>query len=329
MTRRPDSRQSGEKSAKIQSALRPGLCCIFHEEPITFQTRQARYIQPLPRSQQLEMIAASIRHNLQSLAMALRYCQGHGIGSFRISSRFLPLKTHPQVAYTLEQLPGAGEIFAQFERCRQYCADRNLRTTFHPDQFTLLSSPRPEVTRSSLAELLYHNEMAELLGSDVIMIHGGGAYNDKPAALVRLMAAIEDLPAGLRGRLALENDDRSYAPAELLPLCRQLAIPLVYDVHHHRCNPDGMTEAEATGEALATWNREPLFHLSSPRENWEASGRRSHHDFISMADFPECWFNLTLTVELEAKAKEVAVERFRREFEERGVGRLWQAEVMR
>lgn len=315
MTQRPDGRQFCENSEKTRSGLRPGLCCIFHEEPITFQTRQARYIQPLSRPQQLELLAASIRHNLQSLAKALRYCQVHGIGSFRISSRFLPLKTHSGVEYSLEQLPGAGEIFEQFAACRQFCADMNLRTTFHPDQFTLLSSPRPEVTRNSVAELLYHNEMAELLGSDVIMIHGGGAYNDKPAALRRLVKEVDLLPEGLRRRLALENDDRTYTPADLLPVCRQLALPLVYDVHHHRCNPDGMTEAEATGEALATWDREPLFHLSSPRQGWDARDRRSHHDFISIGDFPECWHTLRLTVELEAKAKEVAVQRFCEEFE--------------
>ena len=310
---------------KTENGLRLGLCCIFQEEPIGFQTRQARYILQLPRRQQLELIASSIRHNLQSLRQALEYCHGHGIGSFRISSRFLPLKTHPLVAYNLDDMPGAGEMYEQFAACRQFCADRNLRTTFHPDQFTLLSSPRPEVTGSSISELLYHNEVAELLGADVIMIHGGGSYHDKPAALARLTETVDRLPDGLRRRLAFENDDRTYTPADLLPVCRQLAVPLVYDVHHHRCNPDGLTEQEVTGEALSTWDREPLFHLSSPREGWGAGDRRSHHDFISIADFPECWLNLSLTVELEAKAKEVAVVRFREDYEERTGSRLWTA----
>ncbi|MDP3481226.1 MAG: UV DNA damage repair endonuclease UvsE [Desulfoprunum sp.] len=302
---------------KAENGLRLGLCCIFHNEPITFQTRQAKYILRMARAEQLKMIASSISHNLQSLLKALRYCREHNIGCFRISSRFLPLKTHPEVAYRLDELPGARELFCQFSVCRQYSSDNNLRTTFHPDQFTLLSSQRPDVTENSIRELLYHNEMAELLAADVIMIHGGGAYHDKPATLKRLAEVVEGLPAGLRRRLAFENDDRTYTPADLLPVCRQTGIPLVYDVHHHRCNPDGLTEQEATGEALKTWDREPLFHLSSPRENWTGRDKRSHHDLINIADFPACWHGLKLTLELEAKAKEVAVESFRRDYEER------------
>ncbi len=305
--------------------LRIGLCCIFHNEPIRFQTRQARYIMPLGRSEQLRAIAASIRHNLDSLQAALRFCQAHDIGSFRLSSRFLPLKTHPGVAYDLADLPAAGAIFDQFAACRQYCREHDLRTTFHPDQFTLLSSPRRDVTSNSVAELLYHNEMATLLGADVIMIHGGGSYGDKAGALTRLEQVVADLPEDLRRRLALENDDRSYTPEDLLPLCRRTGIPLVYDVHHHRCNPDRLSEQQATVEALATWDREPLLHLSSPREGWAARDRRSHHDFIEIADFPECWHGLEVTIELEAKAKEVAVARFREEYRRLEVGRLWQA----
>ncbi len=308
--------------------LRPGLCCIFHSEPISFQTRQAKFILRHDRQQQLAMLASSINHNLHSLQEALGYCHDHNIGCFRISSRFLPLKTHPQVAYRLDELPGAGEIFGLFQACREYCLDRGLRTTFHPDQFTLLSSPRPEVMDNSIAELLYHDELAELLAADVIMIHGGGAYNDKPAALARLEQAVAGLPEGLRRRLAFENDDRTYTPADLLPVCRRTGIPLVYDVHHHRCHPDGLSIEAATAAALGTWDREPLFHLSSPRQDGAARDRRSHHDFIDIGDFPRCWSGLTLTVELEAKAKEAAVRQFCLEYRERFGAGLWQGAAL-
>jgi UV DNA damage endonuclease len=81
----------------------------------------------------------------------------------------------------------------------------------------------------------------------------------------------------------------------------------VYDVHHHRCNPDGLSVEQATKKALATWNREPMFHLSSPLEGWEGPKPERHHDFIDVTDFPDCWRRRKLTVEVEAKAKEVAV----------------------
>ena len=50
-----------------------------------------------------------------------------------------------------------------------------------------------------------------------------------------------DLPENVRSRLTLENDDVSYTVSDLLPVCEKLSIPLVYDVHHHRCKPDGLS----------------------------------------------------------------------------------------
>jgi hypothetical protein len=80
-------------------------------------------------------------------------------------------------------------------------------------------------------------------------------------------------------------------------------------VHHHRCNPDGMSVEQATRRALATWNREPMFHISSPIDGWKGTKPQRHHDFIDAADFPACWLRKKITVEVEAKAKEVAVLR--------------------
>jgi len=84
-------------------------------------------------------------------------------------------------------------------------------------------------------------------------------------------------------------------------------IPLVYDVHHHRCLADGRDVEKTTELAISTWNREPLFHLSSPKYGWESNNPRNHHDYIDAKDFPLYWKNLDITVEVEAKAKELAV----------------------
>ena len=138
-------------------------------------------------------------------------------------------------------------------------------------------------------------------------IHGGGAYGDKAVALRALRENIGRLPEPVRSRLTLENDDKVYTPADLLPVCADTGVPLVYDVHHHRCLRDGLTIAEATKQARATWKTEPLFHLSSPIEGWDGPKPERHHDYINAADFPKEWLGWPLTVEVEAKAKELAV----------------------
>ena len=126
-----------------------------------------------------------------------------------------------------------------------------MRTCFHPDQFVVLNSPRPDVVEASVRELEYQAEVAEWVGADVLNVHGGGAYGDKPKALDDFARNLGLLSDRVRSRLTVENDDKSYTPADLLPLCRAEGLPLVYDVHHHRCLGDGLTVDEATAEAVA------------------------------------------------------------------------------
>jgi len=148
------------------------------------------------------------------------------------------------------------------------------------------------------------------VGAEVINLHAGGAYGDKRQALQRLAAALRDLPAAVRTRLTLENDDISYTPRDLLPFCQRLSLPLVYDVHHHRCNPDGLSIEEATTLAGETWqaiDQEAYCHLSSPRAGWQGGDPKPHADFLDPADFPACWQGRRMTVDVEAKAKELAV----------------------
>jgi len=163
--------------------IRLGLCCIFRAEPIKFRATTAAAGKRLPRQDALAKIADICLGNAEALMESLQYCSGHGIGCFRINSQILPLKTHPQVGYDLDDLPGAKQIVDQFRRCGEFARANDLRTAFHPDQFVVLNSPRKDVVSESIAELEYQAEVAEWVGADVINIHAGGAYGDKRAAL--------------------------------------------------------------------------------------------------------------------------------------------------
>jgi UV DNA damage endonuclease len=300
-----DAREHLLKQA--EHMIRFGLCCLFNKEPIRFRRATATYLQKFSRREQLLRLSALCLHNGQSLFAALEYCNAHGIKSFRINSQILPLKTHPAVGYRVEELPEFTAIRDSFKQSGAFCRAHDMRTTFHPDQFILLSSPTPEITRRSRADLAYHAEVAAWVHADVITIHAGGTYGSKQETLMRLRKNIERLPEAIRSRLTLENDDRSYTPKDLLPVCSDTGVPLAYDVHHHRCLPDGKNEIQTTELALRTWDREPLFHLSSPLHGWKKGVSRQHHDYIKLSDFPECWKGLDVTIEVEAKAKERAV----------------------
>ena len=287
--------------------MRFGLCCLFVAEPVTFRTTTAKALSALSRRDALAKASAVCLHNAQNLLLAVKTAHRLGIGAFRIMSPLFPRMTHPEVGYRLEDLPQAEDISRNMADVRDFARGHDIRLSFHPDQFVVLSSPHAHVVESSVRELEYQAFLADLTGADVINIHAGGAYGDKAAALKRLAAVVRDLPEGVSSRLTLENDDVTYSVRDLLPVCGDLGLPLVYDVHHHRCNPDGLGEAEATTLAAATWKgREQYCHVSSPREGWK-NKPKPHADYIDPADFPACWLGRTMTVDVEAKAKELAV----------------------
>jgi UV DNA damage endonuclease len=290
--------------------IRLGLCCIFAREPIRVRAFTAKRLQGLSRDEQLGIISEVCLHNVENLGLAIQTVARLGIGAFRISSPLLPRYTHPDVGYRIADLPAATAINQQLTTAKTTAEHLDIRLSFHPDQFVVLSSPRVEVVTNSLAELAYQAMLAERVGADVINLHGGGAYGNKDEALSRLRKTIETLPEEIRCRLTLENDDTTYTPEDLLPVCHELQIPLVYDVHHHRCNADQLSVEAATEAALSTWQavgREPHFHLSSPAGGWGSKNPRPHHDYIDPDDFPACWRHLDCTIDVEAKAKELAI----------------------
>ena len=289
-------------------SLRLGLCCHFADEPIKFRTTTATALLKLTRTERLNRVSELCLANAAALQASLRYCAAQGIGAFRISSQILPIKTHPVAGYAVAELPEAERMIKAFRDCGAFARVNGLRLSFHPDQFVVLNSPNPETLGRSLAELDYQAEVAEWVGADTINLHGGGAYGDKSAALLALCQNIERLPEPVRSRLTLENDDKVFTPSDLLTVCEATKTPLVYDVHHHRCLGDELSIEDATERATATWRgREPLFHLSSPLEGWNGPKPERHHDYIDPSDLPAVWKRQILTVEVEAKAKELAV----------------------
>jgi UV DNA damage endonuclease len=238
------------------------------------------------------------------------WCADRGIGAFRISAQLFPLATHPEVGYALAELPTWRGLERRLAEIREAARARDVRLSFHPDQFVVPGSMSPEVVASSLAELEHQALMAELVGAEQITLHGGGGQPDKPTALARLERGLDRLSARARARVVVENDDRVFTVADLLPLCARAGLPLVYDVHHHRCLPDALSVEAATELAAATWGtREPWTHVSSPKGGWQTKKPQLHDDHVRPEDVPRCWLGRRMTMDVEAKAKEQAVLR--------------------
>ncbi|UQZ84038.1 UV DNA damage endonuclease [Paenibacillus konkukensis] len=218
-------------------------------------------------------------------------------------------------------MPTLREPFAELGG---YALEHGMRLSFHPDHFTVLSTPREEVLRNSLGDLDRHVTMLEAMGLDESAkcnIHVGGTYGDKPAAAARFIERFKGLPERIRRRMTLENDDKTFTAAETLDICEQVGAPMVLDIHHHEVNRSGDGEAaeELWPRIMQTWSGEsaqgaveplpPKIHVSSPKS---ASDPRSHADFIEappLFRFLRAIAPITprLDIMIEAKRKDEAL----------------------
>ena len=295
--------------------IRFGLCCIFTEGNIKFKRTTAKTLSSFTTSERIAKISDLCLHNTKALLNAIKYINTLDIKSFRISSPVLPLYTHPQFGYDINKLSTKKEILYTCKLIREFKNEHNIRLSFHPDQFVVINSPGKNVVSNSFKELDYQAMYSELVGAEVINIHAGGAYGDKPEALNRFQQNFRKLPVRVKERLTIENDDKTYTPYDIIELSNSIQRPFVYDIHHHRCNPDNLTISEATDLSIKSWSGigEPYFHISSPKNGWNSTKLRPHADYIDINDFPNEWINLKadFTVDIEAKMKEKAIIKLR------------------
>ena len=162
-----------------RNPMRFGLCCQFKDEEIAFRTTTARALSAMPRGEQLKKLSGLCYDNSQSLVKAVQTVHRLGIGAFRIMSPLFPRITHPEVGYSLDDLPDGETISNLLGVVRSFAQLHDIRLSFHPDQFVVLSSPHPRVVANSIRELEYQAWLAEAVGAGVINLHAGGVYGDK------------------------------------------------------------------------------------------------------------------------------------------------------
>ena len=258
-----------------------------------------------------ERAAAVIAENLTTLQNVLRWNVLQGIHFFRVSSAVVPLASHDRFPLDWRTL-----FAAELAEIRGFVADNGVRLSMHPGQYTVLNAPRPEVVRAAVRELEYHAEFLDAVdpAQGTMTLHVGGAYGDRTASLERFAAAFMLLSKNAQGRLTLENDDRTFSAGEVLGLCEQLGVPMIFDFFHHKLNPTFESwDAQLVAlleRVVATWGgRVPKLHLSSPRDFTTA-----HADRVEAVDFAQAVDALATfggdrpyDLMLEAKLKEVAL----------------------
>ena len=228
---------------------------------------------------------------------------------YRITSDLFPFADDPLGE------PVLAEFAEPLARIGRLAGEQGLRLVLHPDQFVVLSSDTPDVVANSRRILAHHARVLDLLEQPrtpwaAIELHGG-----KRGRAPQLVAQVQALPEAVRGRLVLENDERCYGAAEILAVCREAGVPMVFDAHHHVVREgldsyDHPSVALMLAEARTTWP-EPtwqMVHISNGRERF---GDPRHSDLITT--MPAA-FAAAPWIEVEAKLKEEAIAKLQREW---------------
>ncbi|MBP2635735.1 MAG: uvsE [Firmicutes bacterium] len=253
---------------------------IAHGSPN--KTVTVKNLEKIPDAERINKLRRLTHENLSNTLRILRYNYAHDIALYRLTSKLVPLATHPIASGWNYQ----DEFAAEWQAIGDYIKRYNLRISAHPDHFTLLNSPKTEVLSAALQDLNYHASMFEAMrlpAEPQLVIHVGGLYKEKEAALARFITQFNELPDRIRLRLMLENDDKIYTAADVLKLCQTVGCPMVLDIHHHTCNNDGENLAELWPAIIKTWNGAiPKIHFSSPKSSTQI---RNHADNVSLSDF--------------------------------------------
>ncbi|MDV6373295.1 UV DNA damage repair endonuclease UvsE [Deinococcus arenicola] len=282
-----------------------GLVCMTVGPEVRFRTVTLSRYRALSPSEREAKLLDLYSANISRLRGAADFCAARGIRLYRMSASLFPMldligdDTGEAVLTSLSgQLREAGRAFV----------DRGIRVLMHPEQFIVLNSDTPDVRVRSIHALNSHARVMDGMGLErshwnLLLLHGG-----KGGRAAELMQVIPDLPDAAHLRLCLENDEFSYGPADLLPVCEAVGVPLVYDGHHHVIHdklPDQNDPAvrEWVLKARATWT--PLdwqvVHLSN---GIDGPQDRRHSHLIT--HLPPAFADVGW-IEVEAKGKEEAV----------------------
>lgn len=156
------------------------------------------------------------------LRAILDYLDEIDVRMYRMSSDVAPYVTHPDMPQFHGQIRECAAELAELGRTAR---ERGIRLSLHPSQYVLLSALDAAITDKGIADV---NAQAELLDAmeqgpeAVVVLHLGGAYGDKDAAIARFVENFPRLSQAGRRRLVIENDETIYTVEDCLRVHREI-----------------------------------------------------------------------------------------------------------
>ena len=210
--------------------------------------------------------------NMESAYNLVKYAGSLPAGRrmVRLGSNQVPMATEPSWRYVFEDPTVVKELEKGFAKVGDCARDNDVRISFHPGQFCVLASDRPDVVERSIDEFEYHANMARWMGygkefMDMklnVHISGRKGYQGIIDVLPRLSPEA-------RNTIAIENDEMCHGLDASLMLKDHVA--LVLDIHHHWIRDEEYIQADddRVKMVIDSWRGvRPTLHYSYSRDEW-------------------------------------------------------------
>lgn len=268
-------------------------------------------------SKGLPYVSELIILNLKDTLKVLDWNIKNKIYIYRMSSDSFPWMSE----YMFEELPNFTVISNLLKQIGDKTKSNGMRCSYHPGPFNVLASTRQDVIHKAIVELDQHAELMDLMGLEQstfypINIHIGTTQPSREVAAKKFCESFQLLSDSCKKRLTVENDDspNQYSVKMLYDwVHKEIGIPICFDQHHFNYGPQDQTMEEALKLAHSTWKTRCLTHMSSSKQIEDIKGvKTAHADYI----YEEIQtFGLDFDIELESKAKDLAVFRYRKDFQ--------------
>ena len=254
--------------------IRAGYACLNLSLEDSFRTFRLKAVEDKDE----DKITDVIWHNMRLFKEIILNNIQNNIYVYRLSSDLIPFCAHPYMkALYKEKIEQNDEMQSIYDLISTLRKNYKLRISIHPSQFNVLSSPKEDVVKRSIEEVNTQSSWIKRVGGQNVVLHMGGIYGDKIAAIKRLEENLKYVACDL---LSIENDDKSYHTEDVVTLCEKNKLKWVYDFHHDRCHPT-MEGEEGVRQLIKAYPPDK-YHLSTgtPQIN-----SRPHADYISREDY--------------------------------------------
>jgi UV DNA damage endonuclease len=294
---------SAGAAAAAAAAPNLGLVCLSSTDECRYRAITRSRFLGLAAEERDGVLRELYWDNLRRLHWTLGFCARRGIRLYRVTSGLFPMSDEPLGAEVL------GEMAANLSAVGRRAERLGIRMLAHPDQFVVLNSDNPKVVETSRRIMEKHARAFDLMGLPrspwaALILHGGKAGRAR-----ELVREIGRLPEGVRSRLCLENDEYAYSAREVLEICREAGVPMIFDNLHHAVHERIADYAHPSFAEFVTAARETW----RPRRDWQivhlSNGAasvldRNHSEYIT--DVPPAYAGVRW-IEVEARGKELAI----------------------